>query len=147
MITLQDSVYNLNDVHVRARHLYSQGRSFTSKKQGHQVQIFSFKLQLQFSRTVTFRDHYCFVTHFCSFLLQYNTPLEKFHCLKKAVTIVTDRKMKTPEGQFTYLRVVTKISSCRVNTTSGRGIKQLGISFGSIFLFCSFESSRGRRSQ
>ena len=40
---------------------------------------------------------------FCSFLFQYNTPLEKFHCLKKAVTIVTDRKMKTPEGQFTYL--------------------------------------------
>ena len=40
---------------------------------------------------------------FCSFLFQYNTPLEKFHCLKKAVTIVTDRKMKTPEGQFTYV--------------------------------------------
>ncbi|CAH3015022.1 unnamed protein product [Porites evermanni] len=32
-----------------------------------------------------------------SFLNRYNTPLEKFHCLKKAVTIVTDRKMKTPE--------------------------------------------------
>ena len=30
-------------------------------------------------------------------------------------------------------RVVTKISSCRVNTTSRRGIKRLGISFGSIF--------------
>ena len=44
------------------------------------------------------------------------------------------------------LRVVTKISSCRVNTTSGQGIKQLGISFGSIFLLFSFESSRGRRS-
>ena len=29
--------------------------------------------------------------------------------------------------------VVTKISSCRVNTTSRRGIKRLGISFGSIF--------------
>ena len=31
-------------------------------------------------------------------------------------------------------RVVTKISSCRANTTSRRGVKQLGISFGSIFL-------------
>ena len=41
------------------------------------------------------------------------------------------------------VRVVTKISSCRVNTTSRRGIKQLGVSFGSIFLLFSFESSRG----
>ena len=40
-------------------------------------------------------------------------------------------------------RVVTKISSCRVNTTSKRGIKWLGISFGSIFLLFSNKSSRG----
>ena len=33
------------------------------------------------------------------------------------------------------VRVVTNISSCWVNTTSRREIKQLGISFGSIF-FC-----------
>ena len=32
-------------------------------------------------------------------------------------------------------RVVTKISSFRVNTTSRRGIKRLGISFGSIFFY------------
>ena len=34
-------------------------------------------------------------------------------------------------------RVVTNITdfSCQVNTTSGRGIEQLGISFGSIFLW------------
>ena len=37
---------------------------------------------------------------------------------------------------------VTKISSCQVNTTSRRGIKLLGISFGSIFLLFSYESSR-----
>ena len=43
-------------------------------------------------------------------------------------------------------RVVTKISSCRVNTTSRREKKQLGLSFGSIFLLFSFESSRGPRS-
>ena len=40
------------------------------------------------------------------------------------------------------IRVVTKISSCRVNTTSRRGIKQLGISLGSIFLLFSSESYR-----
>ena len=38
------------------------------------------------------------------------------------------------------IRVVTKISSCQVNTTSRQGIKQLGISFGSIFLLFSYES-------
>ena len=31
-------------------------------------------------------------------------------------------------------RDVTKISNCRLNTTNGWGIKQLRISFGSIFL-------------
>ena len=41
---------------------------------------------------------------------------------------------------------VTKISSCRVNTTSRWGIKQLGISLGSIFLLFTYESSRGPRS-
>ena len=42
--------------------------------------------------------------------------------------------------------VVTKISSCQVNTTSRKGMKQLGISFGSIFLLFSSESSQGPRS-
>ena len=44
------------------------------------------------------------------------------------------------------IRVVTKILSCRVNTTSRRGIKRLGISFGSIFLILSNKSSRGQLS-
>ena len=44
-------------------------------------------------------------------------------------------------------RVVTKISSSRVNTTSRRGIKRLEISFGSIFLLFSNKSSRGPLSQ
>ena len=44
-------------------------------------------------------------------------------------------------------RVVTKISSCRINTTSRRGIKRLGISFGSIFLLFSNKSSQGPLSQ
>ena len=40
-------------------------------------------------------------------------------------------------------RTVTKISVCPVNTTSRRGIKQLGISIDSVFLLISYESSRG----
>ena len=36
-----------------------------------------------------------------------------------------------------------KISSHKVNTTRRRGIKQLGISFGSIFLLFSNEGSWG----
>ena len=40
------------------------------------------------------------------------------------------------------IKIVTKISSCQVNTTSRWGIKQLGIiSFGSIFLLFSTERS------
>ena len=42
-----------------------------------------------------------------------------------------------------FLRAVTKISRCQINTTSRRGIKQRGTSFGSIFLLFSYESSRG----
>ena len=37
-------------------------------------------------------------------------------------------------------RAITKIC-CQVNTTSRRGIKQLRISFGSVFLLFSYESS------
>ena len=48
-----------------------------------------------------------------------------------------------PQLHVQLSRVVTKISSCRVNTTSRRGIKRLGISFGSIFLLFSNKSSRG----
>ena len=43
-------------------------------------------------------------------------------------------------------KAVTKISSCWVHTTSRWGIKQLGISFGSIFLLFSYESSQGPHS-
>ena len=42
---------------------------------------------------------------------------------------------------------LSKISSCRVITTSRRGIKRLGISFGSIFLLFSNKSSWGPLSQ
>ena len=39
-------------------------------------------------------------------------------------------------------RDVSKISSCQVNTTGRRGIKQLGISFSVMFLLFSYESSQ-----
>ena len=55
-------------------------------------------------------------------------------------TFRTQSQHKVP---FLDIRVVTKISSCRVNTTSRRGIERLGISFGSIFLLFSNKSSRG----
>ena len=45
-----------------------------------------------------------------------------------------------------FNRAVTKISSCHINTTNRQGIKQLGISFGSIFLLFSYEVSQGPRS-
>jgi len=48
--------------------------------------------------------------------------------------------------QFSEVRVVTKNLSCWVNTTSRLGIKQLGVSFGPIFLLFSYESSWGPRS-
>ena len=41
---------------------------------------------------------------------------------------------------------VTKISSCRVNITTRQGIKQLGISFGFIFVVFPYESSHGPHS-
>ena len=55
-----------------------------------------------------------------------------------------EKQTKRNESTYTHsIRVVTKISSCQVNTTSRRGIKRLGISFGSIFLLFSNKSSRG----
>ena len=48
------------------------------------------------------------------------------------------------QGFGQKFREVTNISSCQVNTTSRRGIKQLGISFDSIFPLVSYESSRGK---
>ena len=47
---------------------------------------------------------------------------------------------------YTEVGVVTKNLSYRVSTTSRLGIKQLGVSFGSIFLLFSFESSWRPRS-
>ena len=52
-------------------------------------------------------------------------------------------RLKKTSFSCIHNRVVTKISSCRVNTTSRRGIKRLGTSFGSIFLLFSDKSSRG----
>ena len=40
----------------------------------------------------------------------------------------------------------TKIISCQVNTSSRKGIKQLGISFGCILILFAYESSYGSHS-
>ena len=48
--------------------------------------------------------------------------------------IYTHLANRLVHGLWYTNRVVTKISSCWVNTTSRRGINRLGISFGSIFL-------------
>ena len=57
------------------------------------------------------------------------------------------QQMAKLTSQISYLRVVTKISSFRVNTTSRRRIKRLGISCGSIFLLFSNKSCWGPLSQ
>ena len=62
-----------------------------------------------------------------------------FHCFRFFWLIV-----KFPD--FSLSRIVTKISSCRVNTKCRRRIKQLGISFGSIFLLFSNKSTWGPHS-
>ena len=72
-----------------------------------------------------------------------NRDIKKFiPDLKKTTTTIiiatTKTKTKTKADKFEALapnsfRAVTKVLGCRVNTTSRRGIKQLEISFGSIF--------------
>ena len=79
---------------------------------------------------------------------------ERHH--KKKVCLGSQRDMTLPlrmkskckwaMSKWFIRRDVTKISSCRVNTTSRRRIKQLGISFGSAFSLFSYESSREPRS-
>ena len=61
-----------------------------------------------------------------------------FHCFRFFWLIV-----KFPD--FSPSRIVTKISSCRINTKCRRRIK-LGISFGSIFLIFSNKSTWGPHS-
>ena len=63
--------------------------------------------------------------------------------LFKNVMSETQFPQLTSSRSWEFTRVVTKISSCWVTTTSRRGIKGLGISFGSIFLLFSNKSNRG----
>ena len=59
------------------------------------------------------------------------------HHIKKRDHKVKKRNLvnRVPDNLEVGLRVVTKISSCRVNTTSRRGIKQLGFLLV-LFFFC-----------
>ena len=51
----------------------------------------------------------------------------------------------TVHGKILFM-VVTRILGCQINATSRQGIKLLEISFGSIFLLFSNESSQGPHS-
>ena len=55
-----------------------------------------------------------------------------------------EKKRETRFLKFSIHKKTTKISNCRVNTTSRGEIEQLGISFSSIFLLFSYESIRGK---
>ena len=81
-------------------------------------------------------------------LLMLNPPIYFFPCRSqfgpknnRTFSFTSHLLLFFLSGCFT--RVVTKISSCQVNTTSRQGIKQLGISFGSIFLLFSNKRSQG----
>ena len=72
-------------------------------------------------------------------------------CLTKPLTTQKVNPKKTMEvslGRWGTVpcRVATKILSCQVNTTSRWETTQLGISFGSIFVLFSNESSQGPNS-
>ena len=75
----------------------------------------------------------------------YRKPFGKFIFLHQSTFFAPNSMSSSPNAihQADLIRVVTKISSCRVNTTRRRGIKWLGISFGSIFGLFSNKSSRG----
>ena len=62
-------------------------------------------------------------------------PFLQFSCFKVVLFLAEFVNFMT--------MVVTKISSCWVNTTGRQGIRQLGISFGCIFLLFSNNSSQG----
>ena len=65
------------------------------------------------------------------------------HNKEYKLILLSDNVTEQSVSNLVLHRVVTKISSCQVNTTSRRGIKWLGISFGSIIVLFSNKSSRG----
>ena len=75
--------------------------------------------------------------------------LTRFMCSIKSWTGSFERARLESNGYEIYqnakwryqVRVVTKISSCRVNTTSRRGIKQVGIFLVIFFLALAFATS------
>ena len=78
--------------------------------------------------------------------------LYNYHLIGKGLNRRTPPHPPPPTSSpihITFLsspRVVSKISSCQLNTTTRRGIRQIGISFGSIFFLFSYESSQGPHS-
>ena len=58
---------------------------------------------------------------------------DHLHCFRFS-HLVSEQSISNVCGFSFCIRVVAKISGCRVNAISRRGIEQLGSSFGSIFL-------------
>ena len=69
--------------------------------------------------------------------------------ISRAPSPSLNKHLQPPPPSPKVCRVVTKILSCQENTrsTGRQGIKQLGVSFGFVFLlYFSFESSWGAHS-
>ena len=89
----------------------------------------------------THRTHQNSYLHFCQHM-GYPLPCQlNQHIFASMLRSQLD-PLKLHPFLITGLSLI-KISSCRVNTTSRRGIKWLGISLGTIFLLFFNKSSRG----
>ena len=82
------------------------------------------------------QSHSCFHCHF--HFLFYNHS--HFHNHRHSLSLL----LFSCHSVLLTIRVVTKISSCQGNTKGTQGIKQLGISFLSMFLLFAYESSWGQ---
>ena len=80
----------------------------------------------------------CNLTYRLKFIANISQSIQNFN-IRPGKPRAFDHHLCQGSGKLEpgIVRVVTKISSCRVHTTlqvEGQGIKQLGISFSSIFL-------------
>ena len=91
-----------------------------------------------------------FCTHIIPLLLSCSHHFHSTACTYKP--LLSLYHSRSPAAFFLFFpgfvvsRVVIKISSCQVSTTSRWGIKHLGVSFGSNFLLFSIKSSWGPHS-
>ena len=89
------------------------------------------------------KNSVCFKCPYYSCICVWNCRFITWMTLRSKKKRKKEKKKETRFLKFNIhkkARAVTKISNCRVNTTSSGQIKQLGISFVSIFLLFSHES-------